>query len=89
MKRNLLIIFAIFITLFIADRFIRPGMESAGVGKVKEETNINREELNVEDYEKIYVKAIKKAESYEIKDKELLRWVVKGIASREMDNKPE
>lgn len=89
MKRNLLIIFAILITLFIADRFIRPGMESAGVGMVKEETKMNREELKVEDYEKIYVKAIKKAESYEIKDKELLRWVVKGIASREMDHKPE
>ncbi|MBX9975135.1 hypothetical protein [Cytobacillus firmus] len=89
MKKNLLIIIAIIITLFIADRFIRPGIESAGVGKVKEETRINSEELKVEDYEKIYLKAIKKAESYEIKDKELLRWVVKGIASREMDNKPE
>jgi len=89
MKRNLMIIFAILITLFIADRFIRPGMESAGVGKVKEETKMNGEELKVEDYEKIYVRAIKKAESYEINDKELLRWVVKGIASREMDHKPE
>lgn len=89
MKRNLLIIFAILITLFIADRFIRPGMESAGVVKVKEETKMNRGELEVENYEKIYVKAIKKAESYEIKDKELLRWVVKEIASREMDHKPE
>lgn len=89
MKRNLLIIFPILITLFIADRFIRPGMESAGVVKVKEETKMNRGELEVENYEKIYVKAIKKAESYEIKDKELLRWVVKEIASREMDHKPE
>ncbi|WP_436371673.1 hypothetical protein [Cytobacillus sp. BC1816] len=56
---------------------------------MKEETKINREELKVEDYEKIYLRAIKKAESYDIKDREVLRWIVKGIASRELDHKPE
>lgn len=64
MKRNLLIIFALLITLFLTDRYIRPGMESAGEGKVKEETRINREELKVEDYEYFLLTSARSSELY-------------------------
>ncbi len=88
MKKNVLIIFAIIITLFFGDRFIRPGIESAEDEKKKEETKINRDELEAEDYEKIFKKAMKEAEGFGIKDRDIESWVVRQIAYRTVDNKP-
>ncbi|WP_026581379.1 hypothetical protein [Bacillus sp. J33] len=88
MKKNVLIIFAIIITLFFGDRFIRPGIESSEDEKKKEETKINRDELEAEDYEKIFKKAMKEAEGFGIKDRDIESWVVRQIAYRTVDNKP-
>lgn len=87
MKKNIIIIALVLVSLYFVDILIKPSDESIVEEEyVNNENEKDRKELGVKEYKDIFKESIKIADSMDIENEELNSIVVKLIALRKIEN---
>ncbi|MCS0824806.1 hypothetical protein NX029_12560 [Cytobacillus firmus] len=87
MKKNIIIIALVLVSLYFVDILIKPSDESKVEEEyVNNENEKDRKELGVKEYKDIFKESIKIADSMDIENEELNSIVVKLIALRKIEN---
>ncbi|MBX9975089.1 hypothetical protein [Cytobacillus firmus] len=87
MKKNIIIIVLVLVSLYFVDTLMKPSDESKVEEEyVNNENEKDRKELGVKEYKDIFKESIRIADSMGIENEELNSIVVKLIAIRKIEN---